>query len=523
MHVSRDHPAGPQPRELPYRQIFDAVGDGLIIQDSGSLRVVEANAAAASMHGYSQEEFIGLHLTAYLHADSQASFSEAARAVQGGGAFESPAIHLRRDGSPFHVEVRRTAFTYQGRPCLLSVVRDVSRRIRAEQAILQQAEARQREQATLLDISHTLASTLELKPDLILDQLRSIIEYSRAALFVLEDSSLVAVSLRGVQQPDAGTPLRIQIDGPETVTQLFNQQRPILVADVSSEHKNAQFLRALLQRGAPTLLGEARAWLWVPVAAKSRILGGIGVAHSEPGYFSKHHADLALTVANQAAITMVNAELYENARSLAVLEERQRLARNLHDAVNQSLFSAGIIAEVLPRLWDKDQAEARRSLEDLRRLTRGAMAEMRALLAELRPSALTDAELGDLLHLLGNAFTGRTSIPAEVTVAGKGELPADVQVAVYRICQEALNNAAKHAGASRVEMSLKQEPGSLDLSLRDDGRGFDPGRSETGHYGLGMMQERAAAVGLHLSITSQPGHGTALHLRWQQAGTREVE
>ena len=97
---------------------------------------------------------------------------------------------------------------------------------------------------------------------------------------------------------------------------------------------------------------------------------------------------------------MVNAELYGNAQALAVLEERQRLARNLHDAVNQSLFSAGLIAEVLPRLWDRDQDLARQSLEDLRRLTRGAMAEMRALLASFS-STLTDADLGDLLRLLG--------------------------------------------------------------------------------------------------------------------------
>ena len=235
--------------------------------------------------------------------------------------------------------------------------------------------------------------------------------------------------------------------------------------------------------------------MWVPVAAKGRIMGGIGVAQAAPDYFSKHHADLALTVANQAAITMINAELYTNARELAVLEERQRLARNLHDAVNQSLFSAGLIAEVLPRLWDQDQAEARRSLEDLRRLTRGAMAEMRALLAELRPSTLTDADLGDLLRLLGNAFTGRTNIPADVSVAGEGELPAEVQVAIYRICQEALNNIAKHADASNVEIQLKQDESTVEVSIRDDGRGFDPEQTASGHYGLSMMRERAEAVG----------------------------
>jgi two-component system nitrate/nitrite sensor histidine kinase NarX len=226
-------------------------------------------------------------------------------------------------------------------------------------------------------------------------------------------------------------------------------------------------------------------------------------------------------VANQAAITLINAELYGQAQALAVLEERQRLARNLHDAINQSLFSAGLIAEVLPRLWERDQEEARRSLEDLRRLTRGAMAEMRALLAELRPSTLIDAELGDLVRLLGNAFTGRTNIPARVTVTGQGTLPADAQVAIYRVCQEALNNVAKHAAARLVMIHLKHEGTGIELSIRDDGQGFAPERTASGHYGLSMMRERAEAVGAQLSITSQPGHGTELTIRWKEAKKKE--
>jgi signal transduction histidine kinase len=271
-----------------------------------------------------------------------------------------------------------------------------------------------------------------------------------------------------------------------------------------------------LEDGAAVLLEGMQSWMWVPLAAKSRIIGGLGVAHEKRDHFTPHHADLALSVANQAAITLINAELYEHAQALAVLEERQRLARNLHDAINQSLFSAGLIAEVLPRLWERDQVEARRSLEDLRRLTRGAMAEMRALLAELRPSTLTDAELGDLLRLLGNAFTGRTNIPATVTVIGQGILPADVQVAIYRVCQEALNNVAKHARASLVEIDLKHEDATIDVSIRDDGQGFDPERTTSGHYGLSMMRERAEGVGAQLLILSRPGHGTELTIHWTQ-------
>ena len=147
---------------------------------------------------------------------------------------------------------------------------------------------------------------------------------------------------------------------------------------------------------------------------------------------------------------------------------------------------------------------------------------MRLLLAELRPSTLTDAELGDLLRLLGNALTGRTNIPISIIIAGDGKLPADVQVAFYRLCQEGLNNIAKHAGASRVDIQLQYGSAEVELRIRDDGRGFDPGQTTPGHYGLIMMHERATAVGATLSITSQPGHGTEIIIRWAETQEKEA-
>lgn len=500
--------------EEEYRNIFEAAIDGLVIYDIELDAVVEANPAACEMHGYTRQEFIGLNPAVFMLPESHALFKDQVRTAEPGSMFESLIVHLRRDGSPFHVEVRRSVINYRGRPCLLSVIRDVSQRIQTEKILGGQIEAQMREQATLLAISHTLASTLEFQPGLILDQLREIIEYTHCGLFALEESTLVTLAMRGTPQLEASSPFRIRLEGPETLSALFNEYKPIRIADIWSDSPQAQFLRALLDDGASALLEGIQSWMWVPLAVKNRIIGGIGVAHERQNHFTPHHADLALSVANQAAITMINTELNRQTQALAVLEERQRLAHNLHDAINQSLFSAGLIAEVLPRLWDRDQDEARHSLEDLRKLTRGAMAEMRALLAELRPSTLTDTELGDLLRLLGNAFTGRTNIPAQVTVVGQGVLPADVQVAIYRVCQEALNNVAKHAAASLVEVDLKHEDTAIDLSIRDDGQGFDPERTTSGHYGLSMMQERAEGVGARLSIKSQPGHGTELTIRW---------
>lgn len=503
-------------RERPYRHIFAAISDGLILHDIETNLVIEANPAASAMHGYTHEEFIGLHPAIFMHPDSYTQFATWIQTVQAGHPVVATASHLRLDGAPFTVEVRGTSCWYQKRPCLLNVVRDVQARILAEQILQQQVEVHTREQTTLLEISQTLASALDLKPGLILDQLCMIIEYTHAVLFTLENLTLTPLAMRGSPQLTARMPSHIQLTGPDMLTALLNGHQPQRIANVWGDTPAAHFLRLLLGPQAHTLLAGIQAWMWVPLAVKGRVIGGIGVAHVQPDRFTLHHAHLALTVANQAAITLVNAQLYEQAQTLATLQERQRLAQSLHDAVNQSLFSASLIAEVLPRLWERNPMEGRRSLEDLRRLTRGAMAEMRGLLAELRPLVLTDTELGDLLRQLANALTGRTNIPVAVNVTADETLPADVQVVFYRLCQETLNNIAKHAQASQVLITLHSAAGAVELHIRDNGRGFDPDHTPSGHYGLRMMHERAEAVGATLSVTSQLGQGTEIVVHWTE-------
>lgn len=505
-----------------YRRIFDSANNGMLISDLETGHVVEANLAACTMHGYTYEEMIGAPLIRLIHPDNQFTFGEFFRTFQSDGTSHVQALHIRRDGTIFHAEWDVTFVDHQGRSCLLGMIRDVSERIQAEKRLHQNVAIHSHEQATLLAISHTLASTLELQPGVILDQLREIIEYNHAGLFSLEEGTLVTLAMRGTIPLEQSVPIRIQVSNSQILEDLFHGHHPIRIADVWSNEPMAQSLRSFLNDGASVLLEGMHSWMWVPLAVKSRVIGAMGVAHKTRSFFTPNHADLALSVANQAAITMINADLYGHAQELAILEERQRLARDLHDAVNQSLFSAGLIAEVLPRLWDRDQAEARRSLEDLSKLTRGAIAEMRALLAELRPSTLTDAELGDLLRLLGNAFSGRTNVPATVIANGQGVLPAEVQVTIYRLSQEALNNVAKHAEANRVEILLEQDASSIDLTIRDDGKGFDTNQILSGHYGLSMMRERAEAIGAHLSIISQPGKGTELTLRWEEIRKKEA-
>jgi len=203
-------------------------------------------------------------------------------------------------------------------------------------------------------------------------------------------------------------------------------------------------------------------------------------------------------------------------REQTAQEERNRLARDLHDAVSQTLFSASLIAEVLPRVWERNKEEGLKKLQEVRQLTRGALAEMRTLLFELRPAALVDADLNDLLRQLAESVTGRARVPVAVEIDGTADLPTDVKIALYRIAQEALNNIAKHSGASQARVALHRQPGQVTLLIADNGHGFDVSQIGSGSFGLGNMKERAAQIGAVLEVDSHTGQGTEITVVWHE-------
>lgn len=212
----------------------------------------------------------------------------------------------------------------------------------------------------------------------------------------------------------------------------------------------------------------------------------------------------------------IEKELAEKAADEAVTADRTRLARDLHDAVTQTLFSASLTAEVLPDLWEMDVEEAKRSTEELRQLTRGALAEMRTLLLELRPAALTQTRLNDLIKQLCEAFIGRSRLPIRLTIEGERHLPPEVQVAFYRIAQESLNNVFKYARATQVNVNLFLSANNVHFEVCDNGIGFDLSTAKPTSLGLRIMRERAEAIGADLSISSTPGKGTYLDVTWHE-------
>jgi signal transduction histidine kinase len=263
-------------------------------------------------------------------------------------------------------------------------------------------------------------------------------------------------------------------------------------------------------------LRRSLAELAVPIKVQERVVGVLDIRAESGQSFDELDVFTTATLADQLAIAIQNSELYEQAQELATVQERQRLARDLHDAVSQTLFSSCLIAEVLPRLWEKDPQEGRRRMQELQRQTKGALAEMRMLLLELRPATLLEAPLGELLHHLTDAFISRAGIPASLAIEGDEHLPGEVQVALYRIAQETLNNAVKHSQASEVRLRCRLAQGEAEIEIQDDGVGFEPAEVGGDHLGLDIMTERAVAVGAELDVRSRPGGGTSVRVRWTE-------
>ena len=422
---------------------------------------------------------------------------------------------------------------------LVNVMTDATERVLAHQTLEQRVEERTREierrrqvAESLRDILAILNSnrSLDTVLDYILVQASQLLDADAVAIYRLQSEGEL-LRIEAAQGLDADYVADAYIPVGQSVTgQAVLKRQPVMLPDVSAVSPDDDLFldqqrQALLER----LGSHYRALLAVPLK-DGEIYGAITLYYYEPRRFTDEEIRLAVAFGDQAALAIENARLRAQVEQTAMAAERSRLARDLHDSVTQILFSASLTAEVLPVVWERDRAEGEQALGELRELTRGALAEMRTLLMELRPAALVKASLDDLLRQLAEAVIGRARVPVTLEIEGHRSLPHDVKIAIYRIAQEALNNVAKHAEANQATVSLYCSPPSsnkgvqveqVKMCVSDDGRGFDVNRVSPDHLGIGIMHERAEAIGATLTIESQPGHGTQVVVTWQDTQRTE--
>ncbi len=255
----------------------------------------------------------------------------------------------------------------------------------------------------------------------------------------------------------------------------------------------------------------------VPLTASGRTFGELHLAVLAGTPITQDDETYLVAIADQAAVAARNAALFAAAASIATLTERQRLSRDLHDSVSQALFSMTLHVAAAERNLasagiDPSSVPATQ-IARVRELTSGALAEMRALIFELRPDALAEEGLGAAIGRQAAAMSARTGIPIEVDVPAQHVvLPVGVAENLYRLAVEALNNAVKHAGASNLSVSIEANMTTLRLAVVDDGVGFDVSAAHPGHLGRRTMAERAAAAGAVLTVESRPGCGTRVQV-----------
>ena len=486
--------------EARFRAIFESspAGIGVMALDG---RILDMNPAICQMYGYSREELLGQTTALVTHPDDMARSAELFQELIAGrrNSYWDERRYLRKNGEVFWAQVTLSMVRdAAGQPLyLVGMVADIDRQRQALDQ-LQESEARFR---AILDNAAVGIAVMTLD--------RHIVQVNPTAV------RLTGFSAEELQAMDLSQ-LAIEADR--------FLDRP-LFQELAAGLRNQYLVEKRYQRkDGSTFWGRVNFTLVRDTAGQPLYTIGIiediteekraadRLAEQEAEY--RHTLEQRIAERSQE-LNSVNERLREKAAQDAVALERTRLARDLHDAVTQTLFSATLIADVLPDLWRMNPAEGLRRLEELHQLNRGALAEMRTLLVELRPNALVEVPLPTLLRQLVEALAGRARLQIQLNAEGERKLPADVQIGLYRIAQEALNNVAKHARATQAMVTLRLGP-TVRLTVEDNGSGFDPASVTADHLGLKIMHERAEAIQARLAVYSEPGEGTQLSVTWGQ-------
>jgi signal transduction histidine kinase/HAMP domain-containing protein len=382
-----------------------------------------------------------------------------------------------------------------------------------ENARLFEAERWRRQQATLLaEMAKLTSGTLDLNEVLHLTAEYAVdifkVDHCLICLCSEPDGTLQCAIEQGFSPQVSDTlreaAFRLSASSRQVV---LEDLQPLIIEDVLA---NPQ---AVSQDAA---LSELQAILMVPIEVGGRRLGVMLLGAQQPRqhHFSTDDGELALAMANQAGLAIESARLYEQAQQVAVLEERQRLARDLHDSATQSLYAVTMFAEAASRLLTSGEIEpATNHLYDVRETAQEALREMRLLIFELRPPILEKEGLVTALQTRLEMVEGRSGLETEFKTEWVGDLTPEIEEGLYRIAQEALNNVLKHAQAHNVTVSLCRDQQTVILEIIDDGIGFDPS-TKRGKGGLGLagMAERVALLGGELKVGSRPGQGTSVRV-----------
>ncbi|MDP8950794.1 MAG: PAS domain S-box protein [Actinomycetota bacterium] len=496
--------------EERYRAVVEQAAEGIFLFDAATGDILESNAAFEELLGYTTGELLSMKLYDFVAHDRESIDSNIRLVLEEGGRFVGERRYRRKDGSLADVAVSANLISYDGREVICTVIRDVTERVEAFRMLEERVTALARISASLT-IDRPMETTLDALAAGIVEGTAAV-----ACAVVLIDAQTGMLRLAGSHGlPEgytAGLEASWRAGAWSPSVQAFRSRQPFLFHDARRVILDDP-LYAPIHQFVREVPWDTMKYL--PLVSRGQALGTINLYYlpeQEPGEDESVFLD---AVADQTAVAVENARLFAAAQGKAALEERQRLARELHDSVSQALYGIALGSRTAHALLDREDPPERVSewLEYVLSLAEAGLTEMRALIFELRPESLETEGLIAALKQQAAALGARHEIPVEATLGEEPDLPLETKEALYRIAQEALHNTVKHARASRADLKLECDTRDVTLEISDDGAGFDPSEDFSGHLGLKSMRERAARLGGTLQVESAPGEGTRIRAR----------
>jgi PAS domain S-box-containing protein len=485
---------------------LESISDAISISDQTGTIIYE-NQSFFDLYGFDDEDLTQGGIEHTLFADDVVA-DEVSTSLERGDSWQGEVDLRRKDDFIVPAFLRANPLQDENGSDIgaIYVYRDITDRRRAEAVEQEQqifADA-------LRDTATALTSTLDLNAvlDQMLISIQRVVPHDLASIMLLKDGIVSMVRSHGhealgidLNKMQAAMPELAEVAG---LRWMAESGQPLIVSDAY----------AYAGWFGKTNLPWLRSYMGVPIRLKGVTLGFLNVSSMQRAVFDVAQATRLQLFADQAAIALQNAQLHEKALAFTAIQARQRLARELHDGVNQMLFSASMISESLLYLSRRDPENFQQRLAHLHRLTRGALVQMRMLLAELRPEELIEARLSDLVRQLADALQSRTQLQVHLETEGDYRHPDPVQVAFYYIALELLNNVASHAHATQINIRLISAPQMLELYIRDNGDGVDMDKIAGTQGGISIINDRVSDIGATVDIVSRSDSGTEVTVRW---------
>ncbi|GIW25906.1 GAF domain-containing protein [Meiothermus sp.] len=472
-------------------EFLEATCDAILIASSAG-KLVYANRATQDLLGYSLEELQALDILDWIAPPYREGVAQHIRQHQSAppGIFEIALV--RKDGSRRHVRYSLLYLELEGQTYAAAIAHDLTetrQTLRRLEALYQADE----KLYASLELDEVLQALVDVSVDLLGADKSCILIWDEA------HQHLITRAQRGftsqfvqVMQVYAGRGL---------LAHAAQSGETVVVQDTYQDERVARHV---------TDPEGIRAFMHIPLRLEGEVFGVFSVDNLRPHTLGPQERRAFTSLARRAALAIRNARLYAQARGKAALEERQKLARNLHDSVSQAIYGIVLGVRTAKAQLARNPEQAPAALDFVLNLAEGAIAEMRALIFELRPESLKQEGLVAALSKQVAALRARHGLLLETHLGPEPALGLEAKEALYRVAQEALHNIVKHAKARKVYLGLQQENGTVQLEIRDDGVGFDSRRAYPGHLGLVSMRERIERLGGQFSIQSSPGAGTAV-------------